>query len=209
MKKYTTILFLFLFLFQYNLIIAQPNTLGINADYSTVLYLGLENPISIISAVQFDNVTIDNGILKQESKNKYLVSPNNLGNATIKLFSNNKLIHEQIFKVKNIPEPILTIGFKENKINLPELLAHNTIGCIAKNFDYDACFLVTSYEISFKSLDGKLNTFKGNNNIISNDFKSAVSANGIEENGKIIINAEVKSPVGKTLKLSAEILIQL
>ena len=205
MKKYSTILFLFLSC----LLSGQPNNACINADYSSVLYIGLENPISIISTDHFDKVTIDNGILKQENKNKYLVSPKNLGNATIKLFSNNKLIHEQKFKVKNIPDPILKIGVNENKINLPELLAHNTIGCIAKNFDYDAYFLVTSYEISFKSLDGKLKTFKGNNNIISTDFKSALSANGIEENGKIKINAEVKSPIGKTLKISAEILIQL
>jgi hypothetical protein len=195
MKKLSFIIILFLGL----KISAQTKSVSISGEFFNVFYVGLNNPITIASTKPYDSINVINGTIKKEKDNLYNFLTNQPGETTIQLLSKNEIIHEQKFRCKPVPIPELKIGDNTEKIELNNILAHETIGCSANGFIYDGYFLVISYEISYKSIDGKMCVFKGIGNAFTKEFKKSLLENKIKENDNIFIDAKVKTPEGKII----------
>jgi hypothetical protein len=120
-----------------------------------VLYLGIDNPLSIaVSGVPSDRlfVTSTNGIVRREGS-KYIATPQQIGSAIIQVFA--EVNGEKVatgsmeFRVKDIPEPLANIaGIIAGPISKKVLLEQKTVNVIIASFDFDVQFTVTGFKVS-------------------------------------------------------------
>ncbi|QHS61430.1 type IX secretion system motor protein PorM/GldM [Chitinophaga agri] len=97
---------------------SQPYTVGasttsISADKMNVLYIGLQNPISISAAgvpAEQVSASINNGTITKTGAGKFSVTVTKPGTATIGVVANGKSMAGKEFRIKYIPDPILKVG---------------------------------------------------------------------------------------------------
>ncbi|TWW01739.1 gliding motility protein GldM [Chitinophaga pinensis] len=99
----------------------EPYTVGasttsISADKMNVLYIGLQNPISISAAgVPAEQVaaSINNGTITKTGAGKFSVTVTKPGTATIGVVANGKSMAGKEFRIKYIPDPVLKVGMSK------------------------------------------------------------------------------------------------
>jgi hypothetical protein len=111
LKKGVIIFFLF-----WSYFISDAQKFSIGADVNNILYIGLDNPLTIAVENQSCKSIIvksDNGVITGSS-GKYMYRPGKIGKADIILY---KKINGQIkelgrnsFRVKSIPDPVPKVG---------------------------------------------------------------------------------------------------
>lgn len=96
--------------------VGSPTGITVSADAVKVLYIGLDNPISIAGGsgkgAESVSVSIDNGQISNQGNGKYVVNPETVGKATFSVTSDGKTTPFE-FRVKNVPNPIAMIGQNE------------------------------------------------------------------------------------------------
>lgn len=100
------------------------------------------------------------------------------------------------FRVKPLPKPELKIGgkFAPQEMKKGELGMVSGLGAGANGFDFQANFVVLSYEVTGKA-KGKLMQESGTGNNLSGAAASILK--GADVGSKIYIDAKVKGPDGK------------
>lgn len=161
--------------FSYKVKIAVPNPAGgskviegegkysvfepaasISADALNMIYIGLDNPMSItVAGVDPKNVSVSaSGVsLRQTGGGKYKALASNPGNATIRVSANIKgrtvSMGDKVFKVRPVPNPVFKAGavkFDQPTVSLSALNYQPTANAILENFIYDGVsFKVVSY----------------------------------------------------------------
>ena len=126
-----------------------------------VLYMGIPNPISVsVPGVASQNleVTVSNGGRVEKSGEDYLVYPAKLDalgkNTSISVTANmnneKRPMGSMVFRVKEVPDPLATIGGKNGgNLKKEDLLAENGIFADLKDFDFDLKFKVTQFDVTF------------------------------------------------------------
>ena len=126
--------------------------LSVSADKMNVLYLGVENPVTVaVSGIASSDleVMIDNGEIKGEN-GKYLVLPAEAGEAVIKVTKGDKDLGEAVFRVKVIPDPVAAIaGMTEGTITLEKLLAREGVDVLFP-IDFDISFTIKSFTLTIQ-----------------------------------------------------------
>ncbi len=92
--------------------VGSPTGISVSADAVKVLYVGLDNPVSISGGskgAEAVKATIDNGSIKDNGGGKYIVNVENPGNATINVTVDGKTTPFN-FRVKNVPLPTPMVG---------------------------------------------------------------------------------------------------
>jgi gliding motility-associated protein GldM len=93
------------------------STTSISADKMNMLYIGLQNPISISAAgvpAEQVSASISGGNISKRSSGEYIVTVNQPGRAVINVVANidgkTKELGKKEFRVKRVPDPVMKVG---------------------------------------------------------------------------------------------------
>ncbi len=92
--------------------VGSPTGASVSADAVKVLYIGLDNPLTITGGTAGDEKTsasITNGSLKKVGAGKYIANVSTPGKATVNVTVEGKTTPFE-FRVKSVPNPIAMIG---------------------------------------------------------------------------------------------------
>jgi gliding motility-associated protein GldM len=95
--------------------VGSPTGASVSADAVKVLYIGLDNPLTITGGTKGAEATqasINNGSLKNLGGGKFIANVSSPGKATINVIVDGKSTPFD-FRVKNVPNPIAMIGQNE------------------------------------------------------------------------------------------------
>ncbi len=86
----------------------------ISARKLHVFYIGVDNPIDILSCNTEGEITVEisNGEITPSAHNSYKVYVNKVGNTTIKASIDGELIGKKTFTCLNLPDPVASVGGK-------------------------------------------------------------------------------------------------
>jgi gliding motility-associated protein GldM len=147
-----------------------------------VFYMGIPNPIEVsVPGIASENleVTVSNGRIEKTGDN-FFVYPGKLdisGKSTsISVIANmggeKRPMGSKVFRVKEVPTPVATIGGKNGgNMRREELLAENGIFAELKDFDFDLKFTVNQFDITLSGANGYVKTFKSLNNKFTTEQK--------------------------------------
>ena len=134
---------------QYN--VGSPTGASVSADKVKVLYIALENELSVSGGNVGDEkvqVSIDNGSLNKTGPGKYIAKPSSVGKATVKVVADGKPTSFE-FRVKTVPDPIAMVGKdKGGRVPTNSIKAQQGVRAELENFVFDGVqFNVTSYVV--------------------------------------------------------------
>lgn len=137
-------------------VVARPNSATIAADKMNVVYLGLDNPISVsFAGVSNDKVNVSSSIggLTKVGDGKYNLKPSAGREVTITAngtLPDGKVVSsKQVFRVKQMPAPRGTIRGEYSPKGPISNLEQVTVGVRMEDFDFDVQLAVTQFTIIF------------------------------------------------------------
>ena len=138
----------------------------ISADKMNVLYVGVDNPLSIsVAGVPSGQIQVTGeGIaLTKVGGGKYITKPRRVGNAKITISGGGLQPTTYKYRVKRIPDPVVKIGNKNGgAINAAEFRAQRGIIPRLEGFDFDARCKIRSFEIARVPKNGDTQVYKNN-----------------------------------------------
>jgi gliding motility-associated protein GldM len=131
--------------------VGSPTGINVSADAVKVLYVGLDNPLTISGGskgAEAVKATIDNGSIKNNGGGKYIVNVDNPGVATVNVTVDGKTTAFQ-FRVKNVPLPTPMVGTSSGgSISSNAFKANAGVRAELKDFVFEGVkYNVTSYVI--------------------------------------------------------------
>lgn len=131
--------------------VGSPTGASVSADAVKVLYIGLDNPLSVSGGNVGDEkvrVSMTNGSLTKTGAGKYNARPGNPGNAIITVDADGKK-SEFNFRVKSVPDPIAKVGNNKGGVmRANEFKAQFGVRADLENFVFEGVkFTVTGYTI--------------------------------------------------------------
>lgn len=140
----------------------------IAADKMNVLYLGIDNPISVAAAgVSSNDLEVklskpEFGELKKVGHGKYSFIPKKIGRVEIEMrnINRDKMLARFSFRVKRIPDPRVQLGTRENTGSITAAELNETPGLMTmlENFDFDTKCLIQSFQLNYLSANGTFKT---------------------------------------------------
>ncbi len=172
--------------FQHSYVAQKPNSV-VSADKMNVLYIGVDNPISIsVPGVSNDKVksTIEgsSGVLKQNPAaggGHFIATVGTVGKAVIKVSAEigGKVMAMGSFeyRVKRVPDPVATIANnKSGPINKNLLMAGTLIPTL-ENFDFELFFKITSFRMILIGKGRDPMEFETTGNQLTQQMRDALS----------------------------------
>jgi gliding motility-associated protein GldM len=197
-------------LLQIQLFAQTENIAVVAADKMNVLYIGIDNPISIaVPGIESEKlqVSIVNGSLTG-SKGKYVVKVNNVNDVTINVAAEIKpaeikYMGSTTFRVKRIPDPIPCLNGNctpNASISKAELLK-NTVVSVFMQLPFEMKFEIESFTLTYNT-DNSIVSEWTSGNLFSQKMIDAVSK--IEKGNKIYLeDIKAKGPDGASRKLNS------
>lgn len=216
MKKQIKI-FLLTTLFATQFSLAQKSNVAIVAKEMQAMYVGIKNPINIVSQCKFDSITIENGSGEELSKNneefigEYEIVPEVAGETTINVYANGKVIFLTKFRSKPLPFPQIKISGKflncdKPKFKKNELAAIQSINAGAEGFVFATNYKVQDVIIYFTAVNNKPAAFEFSGESIPDFVHQALLS--VDVGSKIIIDCRVKGPDGHVTGASGSIIVE-
>lgn len=199
--------------FNQTYMVAAPAA-AISADAMNVFYIGVDNPVSVsaagIAPSELVTTASGGGIVMTKSKpGVYNVRVTTAGEALIsvsaKIGGASKAQGTKKFKCKRIPDPYASLaGTKTGQtVTKGEMQVANYIFAKMDNFDFDAKFTVTKWELMIVT-GGKGTPVSGNGGSISSEAKTLLGKIG--PGSRIILEVTAKGPDGSTRTLAPQVL---
>ncbi len=163
-------------------IIAQTtdSIVVVSADKMNVLYIGVDNPISVavagFSSSKISATISNNGTLTQTSPGRYLAKVSVVGKTEITVYAemqngSKKLMGAFPFRVKRIDPPVAKIGgFNGGEVKATLFKVQRGIIAVLDGFDYDVRFQVVDYEMTYMSPGKNFVTFSTEGPLFSKDM---------------------------------------
>lgn len=131
--------------------VGSPTGASVSADAVKVLYIGLDNPLSVSGGnVGDERVTasIDNGELVKQGNGKYVARPRSTGEATVTLNIDGKPQGFK-FRVKRVPDPVAKVGNnKGGQMGVNEFKAQFGVRADLENFVFEGVkFNITGFTL--------------------------------------------------------------
>jgi len=147
-----------------------------------VLYLGIANPIKVSAdGVASENLIVSGTNVRVEKNgddySAYPTKADILGKNTsisvvAKFNGETRPMGSMVFRVKEVPDPIATIGGKNGgNLKKEELLAEDGIFADLKDFDFDLKFKVTQFDVNLSGAGGYERKFTATGNRFTNEQK--------------------------------------
>ena len=124
----------------------------VSADRMNVLYLGVDNPISISAAgVSSGDVRVNaEGMnLRRTENGKYLAKPSRVGQGSITVSGGGLEPTTFPYRLKRIPDPVVKLGrTPSGSMNVGEFRAQRGLIAWLENFDFDARCTVDGFSMT-------------------------------------------------------------
>lgn len=126
-------------------------SVAVSADKMNVLYVGLDNPLTISAAgVPSGQVRVqaDGATLTSQGGNRYMARPDRMGAARITVSGGGLQPTTFEYRVKKIPDPVMELGGKRGgSMEAATFRAQLGIIPVMEGFDFDARCAVTGFEL--------------------------------------------------------------
>ncbi len=189
--------------------VSRPSAV-VSPDKMNVLYIGVNNPISVSAPGTPTNkikVSMSGGSLSG-SGGKYNVRVSSPGTAKITVSAEvapgkNQILSSTDFRVKRIPDPIAQFAGKTGgSMPTVSIKAQNAIFAKLDNFDFDASFKVTKFSLIIAKPRADAIVLSTSGNQLSSSMRSAI--NGIGPGTRVIFdNIIAVGPDGTPRQLNA------
>lgn len=132
----------------------SANSIVVSADKMNVFYVGVDNPLSISAGgVSSNDLRVSiagaGGMIKRVSSGTYNVVFEQPGECRLSVSTGNGLMHQQIFRVKSIPDPLARISrYSGGSMGVGEFKAQGGVGAFLDNFDFDAQCQVQGFRMT-------------------------------------------------------------
>lgn len=131
--------------------VGQPSGASIFLEKMNVMYIGVDNPITVSSGsgkAENMRVTFSNGSLSGGSGGRYIAKPTTPGNATVNVNVDGKASPFPI-RVKYLPDPVPLVGNESGgQMSSAQFKAIGGLRATLKESDFDAPFLIVSYTMA-------------------------------------------------------------
>lgn len=143
--------------------VGQANA-SIALDKMNVLYIGVDNPVSIAASGGGDDkvqasIAGGGGSLSKVGAGKYIARVNSVtDDCKITVSVDGKVAGASIFRVRTIPDPVGTVGGYASGENVPAgaFRSQAGVGAYIKDFPLDLKYTVSSFSITADTEDGDL-----------------------------------------------------
>jgi gliding motility-associated protein GldM len=190
--------------FEGSYMVAAPSV-AVSADKMNVIYIGVDNPISVSAAGIAPSelqVSASGLTLTPSGPGKYIAKATTPGEASISVSAKTKDgVKSQgppvKFRVKNIPPPVAKAGGMTGTavMSVNQVKAIGGIGAELAGFDFDAKFVVTSFEFT-ATVKGKGIQEVSNSNNLTSGMVAAIQ--GAVAGTRIFISeVKAKGPDGR------------
>ena len=164
----------------------KPNSV-VSADKMNVLYIGVDNPMSIsVPGVSNDKVKVSieggGGTLKPNAAaggGRFLANVTTVGKSTIKV---NAEIGGKVmpmgsfeYRVKRVPDPIATLANQKGGLINKNVLMAGTLIPILENFDFELYFKIIGFKMTITGKGRDLLEFEGQGNQLSSQMRDALA----------------------------------
>lgn len=186
--------------------VGQPSGVAVMADKMNVLYIGVDNPLTITAGAGSEKVSasFSGGTLSKVSGNKYIAKPTNPGEHTITVLVEGKAAGKVGFRVKMLPLPAAYVGnLKPGPVPTANFKAMGGVIAKLEDSEFDAPYEVVSYTVGALSSDipdyapvtNNGNRWNGSAANLINKLKPGALV--------VISDIMVKDPSGRVRKLSS------
>ncbi len=143
--------------------VGQANA-SIALDKMNVLYIGVDNPITIAASGGGDDkvqatISGGGGSLTRVGAGKYIAKVNSItDNCTITVSVDGKVAGASAFRVRTIPDPVATVGGEPSGANVAAgaFKAQAGVGAYVKDFPFDLQYRVASFTLTADTDDGDI-----------------------------------------------------
>ncbi len=177
---------------------------SIALDKMNVLYIGVENPVTIAASGGGDdkvNASINNGSLSRVGPGKYIARVNSVNDNTIITVSvEGKVAGTAQFRVRNIPQAQAYVGGQPSGANVPAgaFKAQGGVGAGIKDFPFELSYDVVSYTFTCDTDDGDIVSVPSNGAAFAGAVRSAINTHVKAGKMVTIDDIRVKGPDGRT-----------
>ncbi|HRP32042.1 MAG TPA: gliding motility protein GldM [Agriterribacter sp.] len=182
--------------------VGQPSGVAVMADKMNVLYVGVENPLTITAGAGSEkvNASINNGSVSKAGGSKYIAKPKEPGIADVNVMVDGKSVGKVSFRVKYLPPATGMVGtFEGGQVSSAQFKAMGGVRAVLQNSEFEALYEVLSYTIADLS-SPDYNPVANNGPRWSGSAASLVS-NLKPGRGVYIDNIKARGPDGRTITL--------
>ncbi len=186
--------------------VGTPSGAAVMFDKMNVLYIGVDNPLSVSSGSGDEKTSVSlstGGSISKKGGGKYMANvttPTNDAKISVSV-SGGKSLQFPV-RIKRIPDPIPTLSgkIKGGKINKATLQAQGGLVAVLENFDFDARFSITGYTFMLAQKGGDVSPKNVDGPVMNESVKAVI---GRAKPGDIVIfdNIKAKGPDGTSRSL--------
>jgi gliding motility-associated protein GldM len=191
--------------FPVNYLVGQSNA-SIGLDKMNVLYIGVDNPVTIAASGGGDDkvqasISGGGGSLNRVGGGKYIARvTSQADNCTISVNVDGKLAGQQVFRVRNIPSAQAYVGGQPSGANVSAgaFRAQGGVGAGIKDFPFELSYDVESFTFTIDTDDGDIVPVPCNGASFSQAVRNAMNLH--LKAGKLVTidNIRVRGPDGRT-----------
>jgi gliding motility-associated protein GldM len=189
--------------------VGSPSGVAVSADKMNVLYIGVDNPVTITAGAGSEKVSaqFSGGSITKAGGSKYIIKPNAgmSGEHAVTVLVDGKASGKVSFRVKQLPNPAAYVGnLKPGAVPSASFKAMGGVIAKLEDAEFDAPFEVVSYKLGaagggadFIQMDNKGSRWTGD----------AAALVGRLKPGSLVAITDimVKDPGGKTRTLSGSL----
>ncbi|MEY3152024.1 MAG: hypothetical protein RLZZ333_621 [Bacteroidota bacterium] len=141
-----------------NYTVGVPSGVAASADKMNVLYIGVDNPLTITAGAGSEKVSaqFSAGTITKAGGSKYIVRPaaGSYGDQTVTILVDGKSVGKVGFRVKQLPNPTAYVGnLRPGAVPSASFKAMGGIIAKLEDSEFDAPFEVVSYRVGALSSD--------------------------------------------------------
>jgi gliding motility-associated protein GldM len=185
--------------------VGQANA-SIALDKMNVLYIGVDNPITIAASGGGDDrvrptIVGGGGVLTRDKPGHYIARVNSVtDDCRISVMVDGKLAGASQFRVRTVPQAQAYVGGYPSGAQVPAgaFRAQGGVGAGIKDFPFELTYQVVSYTLSIDTDEGDIATENGTGNAFSGRVRQIIDRQA--KAGKLVTidNIRVKGPDGRT-----------
>ncbi|MBX3252941.1 MAG: gliding motility protein GldM [Chitinophagaceae bacterium] len=184
--------------------VGQPSGVAVMADKMNVLYVGVDNPLTITAGAGSEkvNASISNGSVSKAGGSKYIAKPKEPGTADVNVMVDGKSAGKVSFRVKYLPPPTAMVGtFETGQVPTAQFKAMGGVRAVLQNSEFEANYSVVSYTIADLS-SPDYNPITNNGPVWTGAAQTLVN-NLKPGRGVYIDNIKAKGPDGRVISLKS------
>lgn len=137
---------------------------SIALDKMNVLYIGVDNPVTIAASGGGDDkvtaqISGGGGSLTRVGPGKYVARVNQVADdCRISVYVEGKLAGAADFRVRTIPDPVATVGgvMSNDNMSAGQFKAQTGVGAFIKDFPFDLKYTVVSFTLTADNAEGDI-----------------------------------------------------